>query len=95
MAQALQSNQKISGQVDLVIEGLQGGEAEQLDVRRLIAADEASGSLKFGFRYFQNLQANVTIPEGFEPERVLITARQAGKSSKTVEEFFVWALKPG
>jgi cell division septum initiation protein DivIVA len=95
LAQALRTNQKISGQVDLVIEGLRGGEADQLDVAGLIAADKGSGSLKFGFRYFQDLQANVTIPADFEPQKVVVKARPAGKSSKTVEEFFVWTIKPG
>jgi hypothetical protein len=95
LAQALRTNQKISGKVDLVIEGMRAGEADKLDVAQLISADKASGSLKFGFRYFQDLQANITIPADFEPHKVVIRARPSGKSSKTVEEFFVWLVKPG
>ena len=95
LAQALRSNQKISGQVDVRIEGLRAGEAETLDVSDMLAAEQDSGSLKFGFRYFQDLQANITIPADFEPERVHIKARLKGQSSKTVEEFFDWTVKPG
>ncbi len=95
LAQALRSNQKISGQVELVIEGLRAGAAESLDVGDLIAAEEGADKLRFGFRYFQDLQVNIAIPADFEPERVLIKARLKGNSSKTVEEFFDWTVKPG
>ena len=95
LAQALRSNREISGQVDLVIEGSRGGAAETLDVRELIASEQGTGALNFGFRYFQDLQANITIPADFEPSRVHVKARLQGQSSKTVEEFFVWNVKPG
>jgi hypothetical protein len=95
LAQALRSNRKISGRLELTIEGSRGGAAETLDVRDLIAADQGAGALDFGFRYFQDLQANVTIPADFEPSRVHVRARLQGQSSKTVEEFFDWNVKPG
>lgn len=95
LAQALRSNKKISGQIDVIVEGLRAGEVEKLNVRQLIVADKATGSLKFGFRYFQDLQADVTFPEDFEPERVFVRVRLQGKSSKTVEESFDWRIKSG
>jgi uncharacterized protein DUF6776 len=44
--------------------------------------------LKFRFRYFQDLTGRITLPEGFAPGRVLVTANQSGKDPLQVT--FPW-----
>ncbi len=44
--------------------------------------------LKFKFRYFQDLSGELTLPEGFMPIRVLVTAQQQGKEA--LQESFPW-----
>ncbi len=64
-----------------------GGEA----VLSLTELDEAKKyPLKFRFRYFQDLTGRITLPEGFEPDRVLVTANQNGKEPLQVT--FPWPV---
>ena len=44
--------------------------------------------LKFRFRYFQDIQGLMTLPAGFKPDRVLVTANQTGKEALQVT--FPW-----
>lgn len=44
--------------------------------------------LRFRFRYFQDIAGQITLPKGFVPTRVLITANQNGKESLQVT--FPW-----
>ena len=44
--------------------------------------------LRFRFRYFQDLAGQITLPEGFMPIRLLVTAQQNGK--ETIQVSFPW-----
>lgn len=94
LAQAFRSTKLISGKVELIVEGLQEGEPVRLTLVDLVA-DSDSGKLAYSFRYFQDLKAEVVIPADFIPERVHVIVHSKGKNSKTVEDFFVWDVKPG
>ena len=49
--------------------------------------------LKFRFRYFQDLAGRLTLPAGFVPARVLVTANQNGKEPLQVT--FPWPAAVG
>jgi len=95
LSQAFRSDRQVSGHVDLVVEGVQRGKAARLGLAELTPDNTAAKPLRYSFRYFQDLKAAVVLPEDFAPERVHVIVRMKGKSSKTVEEFFIWDLKPG
>ena len=44
--------------------------------------------LKFRFRYFQDLAGDIALPEGFTPQRVLVTAQQNGQ--EPLQATFPW-----
>ena len=47
--------------------------------------------LKFRFRYFQELAGTITLPEGFEAERVILSIKPGGKGkSEPVKKTFDW-----
>jgi len=92
LAQALRSNREISGEVDIVLEGLQRSEPAELALSEL---GGTANTLKYAFMYFQDLKTMIRMPAGFEPERVRITVRPRGTGAKTVEEIFVWQLQTG
>ena len=94
LAQAFRSTKLVSGQVEMVVEGMQEGEPVRLPLADLVA-DSDSGKLSYSFRYFQDLKADVVIPPDFVPERVHVIVHFKGKNSKTVEDFFVWNVKQG
>ena len=88
LAQALRNDTRISGQVELALEGQQDGEALTLGLAELTSG--AAARLDFSFRYFQNLQADVQVPAGFDPSRVTVRLLPRGKNRKDVEESFDW-----
>ena len=94
LAQAFRSDRKVAGRVEFVIEGIQSGKAARLGLQE-VGAEGTTTALRYSFRYFQELKAAVVLPEDFSPERVLVIVKASGKSSKTVEEFFIWDIKEG
>ena len=95
LAQALRASREISGKVELEVEGLQRGENMTLGLADLAQAGLTGGAdtLSYGFRYFEDLKATITLPADFEPRRVRVIVRPQGgrgKSAKTVEEFYAW-----
>jgi hypothetical protein len=94
LAQAFRSTKLVSGQVEMVVEGIHEGEPVRLPLGDLVSGSD-SDKLGYSFRYFQDLKAEVVIPPDFVPERVHVIVRSKGKNSKTVEDFFVWNVKPG
>ncbi len=80
----------IAGEVRLDIIGTYEGTQERgeavLSLTEL--AQLKSYPLKFRFRYFQDLTGRITLPEGFMPQRVLVTANQSGKDPLQVT--FPW-----
>jgi hypothetical protein len=95
LAQAFRTTRLVSGQVELVLEGMQSGAPTRLGLD--VLRPEAGGGTRmaYSFRYFQDLKAEVVIPADFVPERVHVIVRTKGKKPKTVEEFFIWNVKPG
>ncbi len=51
-------------------------------------SDLSTYPVKFRFRYFQDVAGLMTLPEGFQPDRVLVTANQTGKEPLQVT--FPW-----
>jgi hypothetical protein len=95
LAQAFRSDRQVAGTVELSVEGVSEGQAVRLGLLELLPQEERKNRLKFSFRYFQDLKADLVLPRGFAPQRVIVKVTPTGKSAKTVEESFDWAVKPG
>lgn len=95
LAQAFRSDRQVAGYVELSVEGVRQGEAVRLGLPELLAESDPKTRLDFSFRYFQDLKADLVLPSGFAPQRVIVKVTPKGKSAKTVEESFDWAVKPG
>ncbi len=94
LAQPQGLKQRVTGSVDLQIEGVMAGARKTIGLAE--AAPEGSGaSLRYSFRYFQNLQAELQLPEGFAPLRVLVKLTPKGSNGATVEQTFDWRVRSG
>ena len=51
-------------------------------------ADETQYPFSFRFRYFQDIKGRFSLPEGFLPERILVTASRSGHEDLQVS--FPW-----
>jgi len=77
----------ISGRIELGVEGIAKGSARHLTEKQLLA--ESAEPLRFQFKYFQQLERLITLPEDFEPSR--LTIRLKSRSLRTdVEQSMEW-----
>jgi hypothetical protein len=77
----------ISGRIHLGIDGIRNGVAQQLNEKQLLA--ESTEPLSFRFKYFQHLERLITLPEGFEPNRLSISLRSNGLQ-RSIEQSMQW-----
>lgn len=95
LAQAMRAGSRISGSVELEIEGVQDSKPRTLGLGDLLVGQGRTKRLDFSFRYFQNLEAELVLPEGFAPARVNVRLTPKGKSSESIEKSFDWQVKAG
>lgn len=77
---------KVSGNVELKIYGAEQGKPVILDARNI--APKNGASLNFAFQYFENLEGDAILPDGFTPGRVEVTVMESGHAS--VQQNFTW-----
>lgn len=95
LAQEMRAGSRISGWVELEVEGVKDGEPLTLGLADLLAGEGRKARLDFSFRYFQNLEAELVLPDGFAPVRVNLKLKPSGKSKKSLKKSFDWAVKAG
>ncbi len=78
----------ISGRVQLGIDGIQNGVAVNLTEEQLLA--DSTEPLNFQFKYFQQLERLITLPEGFEANQLTVRLR-SGSLRTPVEQSMEWA----
>jgi hypothetical protein len=86
LTQNLQKARVSAGNLALSVDGVQAGQLSTLDWPALLQ-DEAAAGQPFSFKYFQQLEGSVMLPEGFTPHRVRVRLRADGSSSERV---FPW-----
>ena len=94
LVQVMQHDRSVKGEVNFSLEGAQNGVATTYKLQQLIPADETS-SWPFSFRYFQNFDRQLILPEGFLPERINIEVRSRTKSIASVKQSFLWQTGQG
>jgi hypothetical protein len=77
------------GEARLSVGGVREGRLVNLGWAELLQKPDASGQ-PFSFRYFQQLEGSVMLPEGFTPQRVRVQLRSNGN---TVEQAFPWEAR--
>jgi septal ring factor EnvC (AmiA/AmiB activator) len=94
LVQAMKHDRKVSGNVTLSVEGSEGGEAKTYALTELLPAD-AESAWPFSFRYFQDFDRRLVLPDGFTPERIRVEVRSRTRSISSIEESYAWAMSQG
>lgn len=94
LVQSLKHDRKVTGDVNLSIEGEQGGAAATLNLSELMP-EEASANWPFSFRYFQDFDKDIVLPDGFTPEKITIEVRSRTRSISSIEESYSWTTSLG
>lgn len=82
----------ITGHVNVNVLGQQEGQEVSIPLRSLSdSIDDLD--IKLQFRYFQNIEGELSLPAGFEPQKVQILAVAEGDNAKTVQKSFGWLVQ--
>ena len=82
----------MSGYVNVNILGTRERQEISMPLRSL-AVEEDQLDIKLQFRYFQNIQGELVLPDGFIPLGVQILAVDEGNDGKTIQKSFAWLVE--
>ncbi len=85
LVQALKHDWKMRGKARFEISGLQAGEKTVLRFPRPI-----DKPIDFNFKYFQDLEGQLELPPGFEPQWIKVNVTSRGRNAQTVEQTYPW-----
>ena len=89
LIQPAQRTAQAQGELTLMVDGRSEGQPVRLTLEQ-IAPDLNGGALKFSYRYFQQLEQVIVLPEGFEPMSVQVEMRVDKQPER--EQRFTWKL---
>jgi hypothetical protein len=77
------------GSIAVTIEGSQDGQASKLKLSSV--SNEAKKQKKFGFKYFQNFEGAMKLPDTFQPEQIRVQVKPRSSRIDAIDEKFAWA----
>ena len=95
LAQPMGRERRVSGHLEIAIEGSVGQAATTLPLAELTGEESRRDRLEYAFRYFQNIEADLALPDGFVPARLLVRLVPAGRGAEPREERFDWRPRSG
>jgi hypothetical protein len=87
LTQNFKRGQDTKGHVTLAVEGVQNGKLSTLDWGALTQGQNPAG-IEYGFKYFQQVNGTMMLPEGFQANRVRV---RADGDAGHVEQDFAWS----
>lgn len=94
LVQAIVHNRRVSGAVKLQLEGIKDGQMASFDAAELVAAG-GSYDMAYEFRYFQGLETELTLPSGFEPQRMIVEIWPNEARAERINQTFEWPAIAG
>lgn len=93
LSQIGDNNRFVSGHVNVELIGYVDGDRKTLSLDE-ISDSRDSSDIEFRFRYFQSVDGDMTIPAGFRPDSIQVTA-VADRGNQRSERVFRWQDKTG
>ena len=87
LTQVRKNDRFAAGEVDLSVSGTRGDQESSYTLAEL---SDTQGVAKFKFKYFQNFEGTLELPDGFVPESVLVEVKPSGKRLQPVSKRFAW-----
>ena len=88
LTQVLKNDRLARGAVRFRVEGLQGSQPRSLELPAL--TEKRVKELSYRFKYFQNLEGDLILPDGFTPLRVTVRILPRGRHKDSVKKTFDW-----
>ena len=89
LVQVMQHDRSVKGEVEFSIDGEIDGVAPTYNLSQLLPED-GSSSWPFAFRYFQDFERVLVIPDGFTPSTINVEVISRTKSIASVKQSFDW-----
>ena len=94
LVQVKRHSRKVSGDVEISIAGQMNGVEKSFQYAQLLPAD-APKKWAFSFRYFQDFDRQVILPDGFTPERIIVQVKSRTRSISSIEASYSWLGNQG
>lgn len=69
------------------------GEEQMIVPLRQMSEEQDQLDIRLRFKYFQNIEGSLTLPDGFVPERVQIAAVSTEPVEKNIDQDFSWVVE--
>lgn len=92
MQQLGTNQQQLNGTLSVNLVGRQAGERVVLPLKD-VSSDVEATNIKLKFKYFQNIEGDLVLPDGFEPERIELEARSSQPSVTKIEKRYGWLVQ--
>ncbi len=89
LVQVMQHDRSVKGEVDFSLEGEVDGVATTYKLQQLLPED-VSSNWPFSFRYFEDFDKELVLPDGFTPETINVEVISRTKSIASVKQSFAW-----
>ena len=77
------------GTIEVTIEGVGKGKSVTYKLSEL--SKDTKKPMKFGFKYFQNFEGVMNLPDGFQPDTIRVKVNPKTGKIKAVDEQFAWS----
>lgn len=91
LTQVLNNGTVARGNLHFEVEGVQKGEQKRYTLEQMSDSKDKSGPA-FRFKYFQIMEAEFMLPEGFEPIKVNLTVKPKSKAHNKLTQAFDWVV---
>jgi cell division protein FtsB len=88
LVRSVRADDVVNGSALLRVDGEAQGREESVGLAALTGGSQRE--LRYSFRYYQNLDQEITIPEGLRPERLSIEVRSTRKGIAPLSQTFMW-----
>ena len=82
----------VEGELRIQVNGRQGPDKASYSLAEL-SRDFGAEAVPLHFRYFQSIEGEMVLPEGFEPEELILVARASKPRAIEVREVYTWELQ--
>jgi hypothetical protein len=90
LVQAGRPESAVSGTFSLKVDGATGAGGASHELASLTGQKQSE--LPFNFRYFENFEQEIALPEGFTPEKVTVVVRATRKGVTPLTQSFAWKV---
>jgi len=84
----------LNGHVNVNLVGTRNGEEVAIPLNE-VSDSEDQTDIKLRFKYFQNIEGELEIPEGFNPDHINIAAQSTAPTESSINRNFSWVVEGG